>query len=181
MRNLDRKYDNYIHSITWEVVRQMRFDLDGNKCVICGRPMDLQCHHLTYDRFRHEDIHYDLITLCKNCHEEIEERKHERGWRVTEQLSYIFIRKYYKKDSIFGGKENLCNLDTIKKYFAEMLKELHMPGQHFRTTDVQHFFRDKRIEFIKAEKAIGAPVDYLRAKGISEHMINKYYYSKEDK
>ena len=37
--------------------------------------MDLQVHHLNYDHVGNEDVYNDLITLCKYCHQSIEEQK----------------------------------------------------------------------------------------------------------
>lgn len=175
------EYLQYLQSPEWETRRQARFSLDGNKCVCCGRPMDLQCHHLNYRNFKHEDVCNDLVTLCKYCHEDIEDRKHKYNWDVREQLVYIFIKKYKEKDVLFGGKENLNVYTNIEKYWKELFQQLHRTESVNYKLEIQNFFARKKEAFIKESKAKGATADWLRSRGMSEGMIHKYYYSKEDK
>lgn len=64
-------YDRYIHSAAWRNTAGQRLDLDGHVCQVCGGDAT-EVHHLTYDRFGHEDMN-DLVSLCRQCHEEAEE------------------------------------------------------------------------------------------------------------
>jgi len=177
----DRKYEMYMQSPRWQMVRQTRFALDNYKCVCCGRPMDLECHHLSYRNLGHEDILNDLVTLCKLCHEDIEQRKKDNDWGIKNQLVYIFIRNYKGKDVLYGGKENLNVYATIEKYWEEMVNNLHRTEIISYKTEIQNFFARKKEAFIKDCKNKNIPADYLRSKGISEGQIHKYYYSKEGK
>lgn len=66
-------YKNYIRSDTWLKKKRERMAIDGNKCVMCGRPANkcrygLQVHHITYRNLGHEDTLTDLVTLCGRCH-----------------------------------------------------------------------------------------------------------------
>ena len=63
------KYISYLESPEWRAKRQVIFERDGRKCVLCGED-GIQVHHLTYDRIGHED-NDDLISVCLNCHAKI--------------------------------------------------------------------------------------------------------------
>ena len=68
-------YKCYIRSDEWEEKKAQRMELDGYKCVMCGRPKancrSMQVHHVTYKNLGHEDILSDLCTLCGSCHKKI--------------------------------------------------------------------------------------------------------------
>lgn len=64
-------YAEYMQSERWKQKRAKRFEIDGYQCVLCGSAKNLECHHLSYDRLGHEDVRYDLLTLCRECHREI--------------------------------------------------------------------------------------------------------------
>lgn len=64
-------YINYIRSPAWNAKRKQRLEIDNHKCQMCGTSEELQIHHITYDRLGNEDIHKDIVTLCKSCHRDI--------------------------------------------------------------------------------------------------------------
>ncbi len=70
-------YERYMKSPQWENKKRERREIDGNRCVMCGRPsekckrMALQCHHITYERLGKENVFTDLVTLCGSCHSKI--------------------------------------------------------------------------------------------------------------
>ena len=66
--NLD--YDKYIESEEWKEKREDRIILDGYKCRMCGSAKNLVVHHITYENAPNEDM-FDLVTLCKTCHNEL--------------------------------------------------------------------------------------------------------------
>lgn len=65
-------YPAYLRSRAWNAKRMARHEIDGFRCMECGRGHKqgaaLQCHHLTYDCIGNEDVNEDLITLCTMCH-----------------------------------------------------------------------------------------------------------------
>ena len=65
----------YYKSAKWAEKRTARLKLDGFKCAKCGFTRALEIHHINYERFGDEDVSRDLITLCKKCHQEVEEQK----------------------------------------------------------------------------------------------------------
>ena len=72
-------YYKYIKTQAWEEMRQKVFRRDGYKCVICNEAKDLNVHHITYENLGAEKVS-DLVTLCRNCHENIHSGQSYRGW-----------------------------------------------------------------------------------------------------
>ena len=62
-----RFYGYYINSSKWKKIRQKRIEKDGYRCSLCGSAINLNVHHISYDRLGSEDLE-DLVTLCRNCH-----------------------------------------------------------------------------------------------------------------
>lgn len=67
----NKAYENYIHSSAWRNKANERLNLDSHICQVCGEDAS-DVHHLTYDRFGHEDMG-DLVSLCRKCHQKAEE------------------------------------------------------------------------------------------------------------
>lgn len=52
-------------------VRQYVLERDSYRCVLCGKPEDLEVHHIVW-RFRGgSDSPRNLVTLCKECHRKV--------------------------------------------------------------------------------------------------------------
>ena len=69
-----KEYNAYMGSPAWAAKRRERWEIDGGKCVMCGRPVegrDWECHHITYKRLGREDVLADICTLCHDCHMKI--------------------------------------------------------------------------------------------------------------
>lgn len=65
-------YNHYLSSQHWSLIRSAALKRDGNKCADCGAAHDekpLEVHHITYSRRGKENLE-DLLTLCRECHEE---------------------------------------------------------------------------------------------------------------
>lgn len=66
-------YMAYVNSPEWKEKRKLVLKRDGYCCRKCSASYKngatLQVHHLTYERFKNEDL-ADLITLCVECHKE---------------------------------------------------------------------------------------------------------------
>ncbi len=50
---------------------QQVLERDGWRCQCCGRPTDLQVHHIQPRGRLGADAEQNLITLCSRCHEDI--------------------------------------------------------------------------------------------------------------
>lgn len=73
MRQQSEEYRKYIRSEEWKKKCQQRIEIDGHKCVMCGRlekncRNGLQVHHINYFRLGNEDVYNDLISLCGGDH-----------------------------------------------------------------------------------------------------------------
>lgn len=62
-------YNKYLNSAPWLKLRAAILKRDNYSCGLCGLGAD-QVHHLSYDRVGYEEDG-DLISVCKNCHNNI--------------------------------------------------------------------------------------------------------------
>lgn len=73
MKKLKRMpYQTYLKTHHWELARSAIFCRDHNRCADCGDSMEekpLEVHHITYIRRGKENL-ADLMTLCRDCHQE---------------------------------------------------------------------------------------------------------------
>jgi hypothetical protein len=74
--------DPHYRSAYWRALRQLVFDRDDRRCVLCDSPDDLQCHHRNYVRKGKEELR-DCYTLCQGCHDLVTD--HQRRQRYTIQ------------------------------------------------------------------------------------------------
>lgn len=90
--------DPYYFSDAWKRKRHERMEMDGHACQLCGRRMaesGLEVHHLTYERWMHEDVQNDLVTLCHTCHSDMVHR-------MQAYLQFGFI------PTLWDGRRTLC-------------------------------------------------------------------------
>ena len=105
------EYIEYLMSDTWQNLRSQRLKIDHYKCQRCGRPFDLQVHHLFYpDELGTEDPYRDLITLCDTCHELVEHEKHE-----FKNSRYMEREAQRKKEE----EERQRRVDEMNRIFEE--------------------------------------------------------------
>lgn len=179
------EYEAYLHSAQWQKIRSERLRVDNFKCQKCGRPFDLQVHHLIYDRIGHEDIN-DLITLCKNCHAQIEKTKKEYASstkKMDEHYKNVrrFIREYTPRDlSNTGyGDLDLCSLKVVKRELARFLRPY---GDNILNgaSVIISFFAKKRWRIILRyiDKSYPANICYNQTL-FSKQMIQKVYSDPE--
>lgn len=154
-----QEYVTYLQSETWQRLRSQRLKIDNYKCQRCGRPFDLQVHHLYYPAdLGTEDPYRDLITLCDTCHELVEHQKQayrkdkkdavEEERKYELRLIYRTIRQLACNDlsAIGVGKRDYCNIAVIKEDFGQILdNQLQMMGYVSR---VQGYFRNRRYRII---------------------------------
>jgi len=124
-------WSDYYNTPEWAEKRNARLKLDGFKCAKCGFTRALEVHHINYERFMHEDVARDLITLCKKCHKEIEEQKKIQDMsRVSSSLSsgnYHFVVKshavgYSNSDKLPPNTQYICYSLEIPYYENGKLK-----------------------------------------------------------
>lgn len=85
---LRRRYDEYMNSLAWQRRRKRALKLAGGCCQQCGATAAdgrLEVHHLTYERFGHEND-ADLVVLCRDCHRKADKERakqsRENGWQA---------------------------------------------------------------------------------------------------
>jgi len=87
------RYVEYLASLEWAMKRQAALERAGYECQSCGDTVDLQVHHLTYDRLG-EEVPADLMVVCPPCHEKEDEARARR----TEARSWARrVRGYARK------------------------------------------------------------------------------------
>lgn len=174
-------YHEYLQTEMWRYKAEKRRLLDGNKCRICGRPFDLNVHHMTYRNWPNENM-TDLITLCQYCHQKIESMKPTKGsdsfLYVASLLLDNFISEYKSKDYSAKGDLNLCDLEVIKKHLYPYLmsKGLDADWSTYGTSAVQKYFRNRRYEkILNIMEAGGEKEDVRRRYKFSEAMLAKVF------
>ena len=170
MNKFSSAYQEYMQSPEWQSKRSNRLKIDNYQCQKCGRPMDLEVHHLTYDNFGNENVYTDLITLCKSCHGDVERAKNvfrnlmcassENNARL---LAREFCETHEHLDYSRKGDFNLCELNTIKVKLKEFYENrgLEFDANCCNASLVQRYFRNKRYEVIMALREKGAENDYI--------------------
>lgn len=186
---VSEEYVEYLRSDTWQRLRSQRLKIDGYKCQRCGRPFDLQVHHLFYpDELGTEDPYRDLITLCDCCHEIIEQQKKEyKGNHKQNQQNQLQLKRKmdierintvihanaWKDLSNVGvGIMDYCNLDVIKEEFGPFFESDDLQVGY--SSRVQEYFRNRRYEIILEKLEEGwTPWQIRSVTKFSQNMINK--------
>ena len=196
MENKQRYFDliDYYRTETWQRLRSERLKIDNYKCQMCGRPLDLQVHHIRYpEQLGTESVYDDLITLCKYCHEKVETEKAEyrqtvqgniyeerRRRELAKRHVQEFIRRNEQNDYSAGGNLNLTQISVIKEEYAKWCNMMgYDPDDSCYVITIQSYFRNRRIEDIFRQKARGADYNFLLQKGYSKGMVFKYWNNKK--
>ena len=77
------KYKTHLESNYWQQVKRKVKLRDNFTCIIkgCGKKVNLETHHITYQVFGFSIIGYELqylqwlVTLCENCHHSVHKNK----------------------------------------------------------------------------------------------------------
>lgn len=80
------RYQRYLLSPAWKVLRTQVLQRDGYRCTSCGSRRRLEVHHLSYAHYNRTggSSLEDCTTLCHPCHEQITaraRRRRARFWR----------------------------------------------------------------------------------------------------
>lgn len=62
-----QRYQDYIHSEAWGVLKRATWALYGRRCQACGEE-GVQVHHLVYRTNIEDGVPTDLMPLCVACH-----------------------------------------------------------------------------------------------------------------
>lgn len=105
----------------WKKVSEQRKELDGGKCQNCGKMKNLECHHLTYKNIGHENIEYDLITLCHDCHSEFHNLAAEAIGKIQIMVSCSELKISECKKKLEAEADTFINI-TASECFSDMLR-----------------------------------------------------------
>lgn len=171
-------YHKYLQSDEWSKKREKRMLLDNRKCKICGRPFDLQVHHLTYQNVPFEKMS-DLITVCKNCHQKIEAQKIRPYYSsfniVQDMMIKQFCIDFKERDYSAKGDLNLTNLEIIKaNLYPYLCQKGFVVDNITGVSIIQRYFSLRRYEVILRCRAEGWPDHIIKREfRFSDSMINK--------
>jgi 5-methylcytosine-specific restriction endonuclease McrA len=68
------EYNQYLNSDKWKLKRRKVLERDNYLCQACLTNEAQEVHHLTYENIYDEPL-FELISVCKRCHEKIETKK----------------------------------------------------------------------------------------------------------
>jgi 5-methylcytosine-specific restriction endonuclease McrA len=103
----------------WKAIEKVVKQRDGFRCRSCRKKQRLSVHHILPRSEGGKDYPPNLITLCQECHNEIE----NLGLKTAQQIDDLnYHRKYIKKDKtqtetskaikwqqwVYGGYKRPC-------------------------------------------------------------------------
>ena len=188
---VDETYISYLRSPEWQNLRSQRLKIDNYRCQRCGRPFDLQVHHLYYPiELGTEDPYRDLITLCDGCHELVEHQKQafrkdkKDAWEEKRRYDlreiYRTIRQLSCNDlsAIGVGTKDYCNIDVIKADFGPRLEACDISLGY--VCRVQNYFRNQRYKIILSMMESGCtPREICQRTRFSWNMVSKVFNKPE--
>jgi 5-methylcytosine-specific restriction endonuclease McrA len=71
------EYNQYLNSDKWKLKRKKVLERDNYLCQACLTNKAEEIHHLTYENIYDEPL-YQLISVCKRCHDKIEAKKQNK-------------------------------------------------------------------------------------------------------
>ena len=111
----------FYQSRTWHAIRENARRRDFYMCRICERNRAVDGHHLTYARWGGEEEPRDILSLCRDCHGKIHEKKEDPN-------------------------DEAKNREAIEADFNEHLYEMDLSGCLCGCLRCFHFWREhKRI------------------------------------
>jgi 5-methylcytosine-specific restriction endonuclease McrA len=70
-------YDAYRQTPEWRERRRLVLERDNYVCQACRQRRATQAHHLTYKHLKREPL-FDLVAVCKPCHDALHNRDQEQ-------------------------------------------------------------------------------------------------------
>lgn len=176
-KGFSMEYVEYLKSAEWQAKRNERLRIDNYTCQRCGGKRDLQVHHLTYANIGHEDVHSDLITMCKDCHEDIEKAKRKSArpqdfvLREVKRLEDIETRN---PTHVMTDEEKEALREQSRKRKWNKIKNTHDFLEANKSRDIGFGGRENLCNIERLTKAIE---DY----GLTREEVNfsdiQYYFT----
>jgi len=182
------EYDDYLNTDWWKAIRLERIRLDDMKCHDCGSSMNLNVHHVSYERLGREDM-ADLVTLCKACHkrrhlaEEAAEERRKAAASLASGGGYAARRDVYTLGFVgFAMGEaakrglNPRKWDDLKEMRRDYCELLGIDEEDVRIADVQNFssmqVRESINDLVQRGKTARQISEQL---GIGESLVYKQF------
>ena len=74
-----RRYQRYLATDTWQSKRGKVMKRAGGLCEGCRDKRATEVHHLNYGDPRGEEMLFNLVALCRDCHEAITKRQKDKA------------------------------------------------------------------------------------------------------
>ncbi len=146
------EYTAYLQSPRWKLLREQRRALDGNQCVVCGRPLidgaRFECHHITYKRLGDEWLS-DLATLCPECHEMAHYIADLRKRYPLRTVAVYGLEHIMRARLNVGGVQNLLALRGEGRGY-QWKSEMHSASVHRNNMGFGALFDAEQALFGKA-------------------------------
>lgn len=187
---LTEAYKQYLKSPEWQKKRIERLNFDNFTCQYkgCQNKTNLDVHHIRYDNIFNENVYRDLITVCRSCHEKLEQEKKKRQltqWEkeklVIKALTFDFCKLYQNEDYSAGGDLNLCKNEVIRPLLYKFIYERGGNVDLLSVKQVNDFFRDKRYEVIQKMYEANPNVktwEIVYKTGFKYNMVDKWLKEK---
>jgi hypothetical protein len=78
----------YIHSPWWKRRKQRYYRRHLKKCRVCGSKVQVQLHHLTYERM-YQERDTDLVALCAVHHKQAHRAVDAGDCTLADSLEYL--------------------------------------------------------------------------------------------
>ena len=189
---VDMEYSDYLNTDWWKSISAKRKEYDKGKCIDCGSSMQLNAHHINYDRLGRENLD-DLITLCESCHHTRhlqEESAKERRYAARRLTSSPFLARKQIYTLGFVGfamgeaakrSLNPRNWDDLKLLRTEYCELMEIPENDVGLAQVQayssaliHEYIDssikdgKSVQSIASDLSVNKNLVYKRIKKLKE-------------
>ena len=89
-------YKEYLKTTEWAVLRRVKLEEAGHRCMVCNGDGKLHVHHRTYERVRRELL-TDLVVLCAGCHEHFHFRDQPEPDALMDDSIYFITKSGQKK------------------------------------------------------------------------------------
>lgn len=66
-----KTHEAFIRSREWKEIKKRLFLSKLKICEKCGSKINIEVHHINYDRFGGNELESDLMVLCRSCHKKI--------------------------------------------------------------------------------------------------------------
>lgn len=108
-RRYERKKQKARYGSNWDKIRHLVYKRDGYRCRACGKKnVKLNAHHVILLRVSKSNSSRNLITLCDECHVEVEQKglrmlKEGKHRRDIVRMTYRFLAE--KKARVNASKQ----------------------------------------------------------------------------